>query len=217
MYKLWHICKMPEHKIAEQNYMIHIAIFASGTGNNAKKIIDHFKSSNTIRVQLMVCNNPLAYVLKIAEAENVSSLIIKKDNFFNGDAYLPELRKNNIAFIVLAGFLWKIPESIIQAYPDKIINIHPALLPKYGGKNMYGKKVHEAVLNSGDKESGITIHYVDEEYDNGKIIYQEKCLIDENETAETLADKVHILEHKNYPFIIENAVKRLINDKSLSV
>jgi phosphoribosylglycinamide formyltransferase-1 len=132
-------------------------------------------------------------------AENIPSLLIKKDNFLNGDAYLPELQENNIDFIVLAGFLWKIPTVIIQAYPNKIINIHPALLPKYGGKNMYGNKVHEAVINSRDKESGITIHYVDEHYDNGDIIFQAKCSVDENETHETLAQKIHQLEYKKLP------------------
>lgn len=201
------------HEISVQSSLLNIAIFASGTGSNAQKIIDYFRISKVVKVQLIVCNNPFAYVLKIAEAENLSVLFIEKNNFLNGDGYLPQLQKSNITFIVLAGFLWKIPISIIKAYPDKIINIHPALLPKYGGKNMYGKKVHEAVLNSGDKESGITIHYVDEEYDNGKIIYQEKCLIDENETAETLADKVHALEHKNYSPIIENIVQGLISNK----
>lgn len=189
-------------------HKVCIAIFASGAGSNAQKIIDYFKNSHSIRVKLIVCNNPSAYVLKIAEAEGISSILIEKGNFFSGDAYLPELKKNNIDFIVLAGFLWKIPVAVIEGYPNRIINIHPALLPKYGGKNMYGNKVHEAVINSGDKESGITIHYVDEHYDNGDIIFQEKCSIDKNETPETLAQKIHLLEYENYPPVIEKIIKK---------
>ncbi|MEO6673889.1 MAG: phosphoribosylglycinamide formyltransferase [Ginsengibacter sp.] len=199
---------MPGHPINQgETPLIHIAIFASGTGSNAQNIINYFKASSFIKVNLIVSNNPFAYVLKIADAENIPSLLIKRDAFFNDDGYLSELQKNNITFIVLAGFLWKIPLLIIEAYPNKIINIHPALLPKYGGKNMYGDKVHEAVIASGDKDSGITIHYVDEEYDNGDIIFQKKCAIDENETAETLVKKIHLLEHENYPRIIEEAIK----------
>lgn len=199
---------MPELSVKqEQIPPINIAIFASGTGSNAQKIIDYFKPSLFIRVKLIVCNKPYAHVLKIAEAENIPSLLIEKNNFFNGDAYLPELKKNNIGFIVLAGFLWKIPIAVIEAYPKKIINIHPALLPKYGGKNMYGSKVHESVIDSGDKESGITIHYVDEEYDNGDIIFQKKCAVDEDETAESLAKKIHRLEYENYARVIENLIR----------
>lgn len=190
----------------EQASLVNIAIFASGAGSNAQKIIDYFKTSSFIRVKLIVCNKPLAYVLKIAETENIPSLIVYRENFFNGDAYLPELRKNNIAFIVLAGFLWKVPEAIIRAYPNNIVNIHPALLPKYGGKNMYGNAVHEAVIGSGDKESGITIHYVDEEYDNGNIIFQKACPIGKNETIETLVSKIHRLEHENYAPVIERVI-----------
>jgi phosphoribosylglycinamide formyltransferase-1 len=201
-----------QNKQESVNKDIHIAIFASGAGSNAKKIIEHFNDSNNIRVSLIVCNKPGAGVMEIAESKNIPVLIIKKDRFFFEDAYLPELKKYKIDFIVLAGFLWKIPLALIETYPDKIINIHPALLPKYGGKNMYGNYVHEAVINSGDKETGITIHYVDEEYDNGKIIFQEKCSIDENETSETLANKVHALEHKNYPQIIENVIKSQFNN-----
>ncbi|MEO6455201.1 MAG: phosphoribosylglycinamide formyltransferase [Ginsengibacter sp.] len=199
---------MPDHAInQEETPLVHIAIFASGTGSNAQNIINYFKASRFIKVKLIVSNNPFAYVLKIAAAENITSLLLKKDNFFNGDLYLHDLHKNNIAFIVLAGFLWKIPPLIIDAYPNKIINIHPALLPKHGGKNMYGDKVHEAVIAAGEKESGITIHYVDEEYDNGDIIFQKKCTIDDNETPETLVKKIHILEHENYPRIIEEVIK----------
>lgn len=196
---------------------LSLAIFASGTGSNAQKIIDYFRGPGCIRVSLLVCNNPDAYVLQIAASENIPSLIIKRERFFNGDAYLPELQKNNIAFIALAGFLWKIPDPVIEAYPNTIVNIHPALLPAYGGKNMYGIKVHEAVIRSGDKESGITIHYVDGEYDNGDIIFQKKCTIDKNDTAETLAQKIHRLEHENYAPVIEKLIKNNPNRASTDI
>ena len=189
---------------------INIAIFASGAGSNAQKIIDHFTSGPShlyrmekrVKAALIVCNNPKAGVLQIAKKEKVPKLIIER-NRFKKDGYLAELKKYEIEFIVLAGFMWKVPTEVIQSYPDKIINIHPALLPKFGGKNMYGNFVHEAVLNSGEMESGITIHYVDELYDHGKIIFQAKCSIDKNETAESLAKKIHTLEYANYPKVIE--------------
>ncbi len=183
----------------------HIAIFASGAGSNAQKIIDHFRNSDLLNVVLIVSNNTQAGVIIIAERENISSLIINRKRFYE-DGYLTELNKYKIDLIVLAGFMWKVPVDLIQSFQNKIINIHPALLPKYGGKNMYGKFVHEAVLKSGEKESGITIHYVDEIYDHGKIIFQTKCTVDKNETPETLAEKIHALEHKHYPFIIEKLV-----------
>ena len=144
--------------------IIRIAIFASGAGSNAKKIIEHFKHSAEIEVALVVCNKPGAGVLNIATSYHIPALLIEKEQFFRGDGYLGELLTHGVSFIVLAGFLWKIPPMLINAFPGRIINIHPALLPKYGGKGMYGSKVHEAVLAAGEKESGITIHYVDELY-----------------------------------------------------
>ena len=184
---------------------IQVAIFASGAGTNAKNIIDFFRQHDFIKIALIVCNKPVAGVLTIAANENITSVVIARDRFFN-DAYLDVLREHKISFIVLAGFLWKIPTLLIEAYPNKIINIHPALLPKFGGKNMYGKYVHEAVIESGSHESGITIHYVDEHYDNGDIIFQEKCSVEQNETSETLAQKIHLLEYKNYPRVIEEVI-----------
>lgn len=180
-----------------------IAIFASGAGSNAQKIIGHFRNHTSIKIALIVCNKPGAGVLSIAEKENIPTLLIEKEKFFRGDSYVPELKERNIDFIVLAGFLWKIPSALTKAYAGKIVNIHPALLPKYGGKGMYGNFVHEAVIASGDKESGITIHYVDEIYDHGKIIFQDKCIVLPTDTAETLAQKIHELEHKNFPLVIE--------------
>jgi phosphoribosylglycinamide formyltransferase-1 len=184
--------------------MKQIAIFSSGTGSNAKKIIDHLASLNekgisTPVVSLIVCNKPEAGVLKIAEDNNIPTLLIEKEKFFRGNAYIDELKDNDIDFIVLAGFLWKIPAPLIKAFHGKMINIHPALLPKYGGKGMYGNFVHEAVIANREKESGITIHYVDEVYDHGQIVLQATCLLEENETPEKLAKKVQVLEHRHFP------------------
>jgi phosphoribosylglycinamide formyltransferase 1 len=186
--------------------MTRIAIFASGAGSNAARIIEYFRNHEKTGVTLVVCNNPAAGVLSIAAKENIPSLLIEKEQFFHGDGYVPFLRSKNIDFIVLAGFLWKIPAAILAAYPASIINIHPALLPKYGGKGMFGLNVHAAVLQSGDKESGITIHYVDEHYDNGDIIFQEKCNVLPTDTPATLAEKVHTLEHQHFPRVIDQVV-----------
>jgi phosphoribosylglycinamide formyltransferase 1 len=134
-------------------------------------------------------------------------MLIEKENFFRGDHYIPALKERGIGFIVLAGFLWKVPDALIRAYPNKIINIHPALLPKYGGKGMYGEKVHAAVIAAGDKESGISIHYVDELYDHGNVIFQANCNIIPGDTPETLAKKIHLLEHQHYPEVIGNLLK----------
>jgi phosphoribosylglycinamide formyltransferase 1 len=187
--------------------MIQIAIFASGAGSNAQQIIQHFKFHPLIKIALVVCNTPGAGVITIAANEGIPVQMIEKEKFLKGDAYTAEFLVHHIDFIVLAGFLWKIPSRLIAAFPNKIINIHPALLPKYGGKGMYGHFVHEAVIAAGEKESGISIHYVDEWYDHGNIIFQESCVIEENETASSLADKIHALEHKNYPAVIEKTVQ----------
>ena len=194
--------------------MKNVAIFASGTGSNAKKIIEHFQNSPIARVTLIVCNKPGAGVLEIAKTHGIPSLIIEKERFFSGDAYLPLLREWQIDFIVLAGFLWKVPSALVTAFSQKIINIHPALLPKYGGKGMYGSKVHEAVIESSEKVSGISIHYVNEIYDDGTMILQVTCPIDENDTAETLAAKIHVLEHSHYPQVIEKLLKESDSKKS---
>ncbi len=189
----------------------HIAIFASGAGSNAQKIIDYFTSQPALqkerraKVALIVCNNPKAGVLKIAEKENIPSLLIERNKFYE-DGYLSELKNYHIGLIVLAGFMWKVPAELIQSYQNKIINIHPALLPKFGGKNMYGNFVHEAVIKAGEKESGITIHYVDEIYDHGKIIFHAKCRVEEDDTPQSLAEKIHALEHKHYSSIIEKII-----------
>jgi formyltetrahydrofolate-dependent phosphoribosylglycinamide formyltransferase len=186
---------------------INVAIFASGGGSNAQQIINYF-SSSSVKIALIVCNKPGAGVLQVAAKTGISSLLIEKQRFFNGDHYLPELKQRNIDFIVLAGFLWKLPEALIKAYPKKIINIHPALLPKYGGNGMYGRHVHQAVIANKEKQSGITIHYVDELYDHGEIIFQAVCAVDDNDTAETLAKKVQALEHAHYGRVIEETLQK---------
>jgi phosphoribosylglycinamide formyltransferase-1 len=197
----------------EGSSSIRIAVFASGTGTNTKKIIEYFEGHQKIKIALIVCNKPEAGVLKIAEQEHIASLIIEKEKFFKGDAYVHELEEKKIDFIVLAGFLWKIPTALIKKYTNKIINIHPALLPKYGGKGMYGNKVHEAVIAAKEKVSGITIHYVDDLYDHGKIIFQAKCAIAQNDTAETLAQKIHLLEHENFPGIIALCAQNIVKSQ----
>jgi formyltetrahydrofolate-dependent phosphoribosylglycinamide formyltransferase len=190
---------------------VNIALFASGAGSNAQKIIDHFRRHAFIKIALIVCNKPGAGVLTIAQKENIPALLIEKEQFFRGNAYVDELKQFGIDFIVLAGFLWKVPTAIIHAFPQRIINIHPALLPNYGGKGMYGRFVHEAVIAAKDQESGISIHYVDELYDHGQLIFQARCTIDPTDTADTLAQKIHALEHAHYPLIVEKVIQELQN------
>lgn len=184
----------------------YVAIFASGTGSNAQMIINYFRTSEKIKINLIVCNNPAAGVLSIAAKENIPSLLIEKQKFMQ-TGYVQELKNKKIQFIVLAGFLWKIPAVLIEEFNHRIINIHPALLPSYGGKGMYGNAVHAAVMAANEKQSGITIHYVDEKYDHGKIIFQYSCTIDENETVESLSKKIHELEHKFYAPQIEKLLE----------
>ncbi|CAN5784926.1 hypothetical protein BH11BAC4_BH11BAC4_03820 [soil metagenome] len=186
-----------------------IAIFASGAGSNAKKIIDYFKQADKhVRIGMVVCNNPAAGVINIAKENNIPVLIIEKERFGKGDAYLPVLKQAGLNFIVLAGFLWKIPVSIIQAYPKRIVNIHPALLPKYGGKGMYGHHVHDAVIANNEKESGISIHFADELYDHGDVVFRATCELTAADNADTLAKKIHILEQQHYPVVIEGLLKK---------
>jgi phosphoribosylglycinamide formyltransferase-1 len=177
---------------------VNIAIYASGGGTNAKKIIEYFKTSLNTKISLVVCNKPTAGVLQIARLLAIPILLIEKESFLNGNGYMPTLQQHKIDFIILAGFLWKIPPVIIKAYPKKIINIHPALLPKYGGKGMYGQNVHEAVIAAKETQSGITIHFVDEVYDDGEIIFQATCPVTLTDTAQTLATKIKLLEHIHY-------------------
>jgi phosphoribosylglycinamide formyltransferase-1 len=185
--------------------MTNIAIFASGSGSNAENIFNYFKNNLYIRVMLILSNKSDAFVLERAKKLGVETIVFSKTDLENGNVLLL-LKEKNINLIVLAGFLLKIPSSIINAFPNKIINIHPSLLPKFGGKGMYGSKVHEEVIANAEKESGITIHYVNEKYDEGGIIFQAKCSIDKNDTPETLANKIHILEYKHFPAVIDKVI-----------
>lgn len=198
--------RMANRMTGKVNTIRRIAIFASGAGSNAAKIIEHLQKNQHIQVALIVCNKPEAGVLNIAKANNIETLLIEKEIFFRGDAHVNTLKAKHIDFIVLAGFLWKVPAALIQAYPNKIINIHPALLPKYGGKGMYGNFVHEAVVASGDTESGITIHYVNENFDEGKHIFQASCVVSKDDTPDMVAAKIHQLEHQHFPRVVEEVV-----------
>ncbi|MEO6884360.1 MAG: phosphoribosylglycinamide formyltransferase [Bacteroidia bacterium] len=186
--------------------MKRIALFASGNGTNAQKIIDYFQSNSEIKISLLVCNKADAFVLKRAENVNVESVVINKKDFFETEKINFLLAEKKIDWIILAGFLWMIPSSLIKKFPNKIINIHPALLPKFGGQGMYGMNVHKAVIAAQEKESGISIHFVNEKYDDGKIIFQARCEISENETSESLAEKIHQLEHLHFSKEIEKIV-----------
>lgn len=186
-----------------------IAILASGAGSNARSIIAHFKKSESIEIGLIVSNNKEAGVLQIGKENQIPTFILTKDHFSESSAFLDELHKANISFIVLAGFLWRVPKSLVLAYPNAIVNIHPALLPKYGGKGMYGHFVHEAVHANNEAESGITVHFVNEHYDEGNIIFQEKVALDNTDTPLTIEQKVRALELEHYAIVIEN----ILNDR----
>ena len=187
------------------NRALKIAIFASGSGSNAENIINYFSGRTDISFPFILCNRKNAFVHERAKKLNVPSITFDKIQLENGEI-LSILQKEGIDFIVLAGFLLKIPENILSAYPDKIVNIHPALLPKYGGKGMYGMNVHEAVVAGKEKESGITIHYVNERYDEGAIISQYKCEVLPGDSPEDVAQKIHALEFKYFPEVIEGII-----------
>jgi phosphoribosylglycinamide formyltransferase-1 len=189
--------------------MKRIAIFASGSGSNAQRIMEHFKRNKEMEVALVLCNKPDAYVLQRADNFEVPTHVFTKDEMLHTNSIDNLLKNLEIDIIVLAGFMWLLPDRFIQNYPKRIINIHPALLPKFGGEGMFGKKVHTAVLQSKEIETGITIHYVNEHFDEGEIIYQSKCAIEKTDDAEKLAYKVHQLEHIHYPKIIEDLLKKL--------
>jgi formyltetrahydrofolate-dependent phosphoribosylglycinamide formyltransferase len=185
-----------------------LAIFASGKGSNAEKIIQHFVNHNNIHVSLIVSNKQQAGVLDIAQRNKIPTMLLEKKKFMETDEYVQLIKNQGITHIVLAGFLLKVPDNLINTYNNKIVNIHPALLPAYGGKGMYGEHVHQAVIQAREKESGITIHLVDEEYDHGKTLFQAKVVVDANDTPSSLAEKIHRLEHQHYPSVIEKWVLR---------
>jgi len=188
--------------------MKSIAIFASGSGSNAEQIIRHFNEhGKNARVTLLLSNNSKAYALERAKNLKVDSLIFSREDFYNTEKIKNVLITKNVDFIVLAGFLWLMPQNIVDAFPNKIVNIHPALLPKFGGKGMYGDHVHRAVIAAGEKESGITIHYVNAEYDSGSTIFQATCPVLPSDTPEALAARIHKLEHEHFPRVIEETIK----------
>lgn len=187
----------------------NIAIFASGNGTNAENIIRYFQDSGRACVELVLTNRKSAYVMERARSLNVPSAYVPKEEWEAEDSVLSLLDDKKIDFIVLAGFLARVPDGILHAYPYKIINIHPSLLPKFGGKGMYGDRVHEAVVAAGEKETGITIHYINERFDEGEIIAQYTCPVLPDETPEEVAAKVHALEYRYYPQVIDRLVAEL--------
>lgn len=189
--------------------MKRIAIFASGSGTNAQRIAEYFSTNPDVSIVRIYCNNPEAFVLNRAQRLDIPSLIFARKDLYQTELILNQLIDDKTDLIVLAGFLWLIPVNILSTFEKRIINIHPALLPKYGGKGRYGHYVHEAVIASGDKESGITIHFVNEKYDDGDIIFQARCSIENNETPDSLAAKIHELEYEHFPLIIEQVIQSL--------
>ena len=186
--------------------MKKIVIFASGSGSNAETITKYFKEKN-VEISLFLTNNPNAFIIQRAKYLNIPCKIFNKEDFYSTNIISDLLVVINPDLIVLAGFLWLFPEKILRLFPNRVINIHPALLPKYGGKGMYGDKVHKAVIENREPESGISIHFVNERYDEGSIIFQAKCSIGENDTPETLAQKIHALEYNYFPEVIERVLE----------
>jgi len=187
--------------------MKRIAVFASGNGSNAQAIAEYFNKGNEARIIVILSNRKDAFVIQRAAALSIPAIVFNRSEFYDTDKITNYLIKEKIDLVVLAGFLWLLPPSLVKAFPNRIINIHPALLPKFGGKGMYGHFVHEAVVESGDTESGITIHYVNECYDEGQIIFQAHCKVDHFDTADSLAAKIHELEYTHFPRVIDEVLK----------
>lgn len=186
-----------------------IAIFASGSGSNAQKIMEHFKRNPEAEVVLVLTNNPQAYVLQRADNFEVPAHIFTRHEFYDTDEVIRLLKNLQVDLIVLAGFLWLVPASLLKAFPNKIINLHPALLPKYGGKGMFGDHVHNAVLEAKDDESGITVHFVNEQFDEGEIIHQSRFKIEAGDNLEVIKFKGQQLEHQHFPRVIESLLKKM--------
>ena len=189
--------------------MKKIAILASGSGSNAENIANYFKGSDYAEVSFIIANNPEAYVIERAKRLGIEYAVVTKAQFMEADSIIAMLKERDIDFVVLAGFLLLVPAKLIQAYPGRIVNIHPALLPKHGGKGMYGDRVHKAVVESGDTESGITIHLIDEQYDKGTTFFQAKCEVLPTDTPDDVATKVHALEYEHFPHVIEEILHTL--------
>jgi phosphoribosylglycinamide formyltransferase-1 len=187
--------------------MKNIAIFASGSGTNAQAISEYLLKQKKNYVKVILSNKPNAFVLERSKRLGIPCVVFNREQFYNTSYVIDILKQYNINWVILAGFLWLIPDNLLQNYPNKIVNIHPALLPKYGGKGMFGMKVHEAVVANGEAESGITIHYVNEEYDKGASIFQAKCKITPTDTPDEVAKKIHELEYEHFPRIVECLVE----------
>ncbi len=187
--------------------MKRLSIFVSGNGTNLQRIADYFSTNPDVEIANVVCNNPQAYSIERAKRLGIPLRMINKEEF-KSEAFVEEMKELNVDLIVLAGFLWKIPEALVKAFPKRIVNIHPALLPKYGGKGFYGEHVHEAVVAAKEAQSGITIHYVNEIYDSGEIILQARVSLDEKETPDSLAAKIHKLEQAYFPVAIEQVLNQ---------
>ncbi|MGN6647927.1 MAG: phosphoribosylglycinamide formyltransferase [Cytophaga sp.] len=186
-----------------------VALFASGSGTNAQRIIDYFKDNKSIEISMLLSNNPEAYALTRAQEANVPTRVFTKAEFKDSSVIVDELKAAGISWVILAGFLWLIPKHLIQAYPVSMLNIHPALLPNFGGKGMYGMHVHKAVIETGAKQTGITIHKVNEEYDKGEIVFQVAFDVLPTDTPETVAEKIHALEYEHFPRVIEEQIIKL--------
>ena len=189
--------------------MKKIAVFASGTGSNAVNLVNFFSKKETGEVALLISNNPEAPVLEKMKALGIPAIVVTKEEFQDPSYLLPLLNKFGVSFIVLAGFLKMIPPYLIQAFENRIVNIHPALLPKYGGKGMYGMRVHEAVVAAKERETGITIHYVNERYDEGEAIFQASCPVTENDSPNDVAHKIHELEQAHFPEVVEEVLESI--------
>lgn len=186
--------------------MIKLAILASGNGTNAQQISEYFRGSDKVSVDCIIYNRKDAFVAKRAENLGIPAQYFKRADFYENGAVLHFMQERGIDWVILAGFLWLVPEDILNAYPERVINIHPALLPKYGGMGMYGHHVHEAVIANRERESGITIHIVDQHYDKGTILFQAKCQLTDADTPDSLAEKIHLLEKEYFPKVIEKTV-----------
>ncbi len=183
-----------------------VAVFASGSGTNAQRIFDYFKEKEGVEISLLLSNNPEAYALTRAQNANIPTRVFTKAEFKDSAVIVNELKAAGISWVILAGFLWLVPKNLIQAFPTSILNIHPALLPEFGGKGMYGMHVHKAVIESRVKKTGITIHKVNEEYDKGEIVFQASFDVSATDTPETVAEKIHELEYRHFPLVIEEQI-----------
>ncbi|MBO7599232.1 MAG: phosphoribosylglycinamide formyltransferase [Bacteroidales bacterium] len=190
--------------------MWNVTIFASGSGTNAENIFNYFKDSKLVRIGLLITDNPKAFVIERCRRHSVPCLVLSKRLIDDTDFMLGVLRDFRTNFVVLAGYIKLVPDYIVTAFDQRIVNIHPSLLPKHGGKGMYGSRVHQSVLDSGDKESGITIHFIDNDYDRGSVIFQAKCPVLPDDTADTLAQRVHALEYEYYPKVIEDTIIKVL-------